>query len=295
MTPAIWDCVISSTKRMRSRSRSASSRLCSARRSSTRVSTRFHSGGCSGTQASPTSASMLVECSPSSAVLASSTCCVVQPEVLGEVRAARHAAELLGEVRDRAAQDVGGLLDRARRPHRPAVVAQVAAQQPGHGHPGEVAVRGLRRVVAVERLDEPAAGDLDEVVVLAARAVAAGRAGGQPQVQRHHLVADRPTLLRGRLLEVAHQVLGALPVRVALASARRRARVALGALAEVVVGRRLVRAPACWCSCRPGRRSRSPGPAGPRRRQPARVAPPVAPSAGRGPAERRRGAWRSSS
>ena len=106
----------------------------------------------------------------------------------------------------RASSSLSGLeLDRellqvARHAHRPALVAEVALELAEDGRDGEARERGLAaRVEAVDRLQQPERGDLDQVVErLAAALVAAGELARERQEALHELLARELVAARGR-------------------------------------------------------------------------------------------------
>lgn len=104
----------------------------------------------------------------------------------------RLAAELLTQVLEGAAQPALELLEASRRPHHPAVVAEVAGQLAAHRRHGEgeqvVAALGLE---AGDRHDQADVGHLDEVVVgEPAAPVAPGDRLGDAAVDQHELAAQ---------------------------------------------------------------------------------------------------------
>ena len=115
----------------------------------------------------------------------------VQPMALGELARRGGAAQRLGELGGRRADLHAQLLEPARHPDRPALVAEVALDLADDRR------GGVRReldaavgVEAVDRLDQPDRADLDEVLErLAAVAEAAGAVLDQRQVQVHQRVA----------------------------------------------------------------------------------------------------------
>ena len=89
----------------------------------------------------------------------------LEVEGLGDLVDGRNPSELGGQSR-RLALDLGdALLQLARHPHRPAAVAEVALELTEDRRDGIARERhAALRVEAVERLDEPEARHLDEVV-----------------------------------------------------------------------------------------------------------------------------------
>ena len=83
------------------------------------------------------------------------------------------------------------LLQVARHAHRPALVAEVALELAEDRRDRERRERGLaRRVEAVDRLEQPERGDLDQVVeLLPAALVAAGELAREGQEARDELLA----------------------------------------------------------------------------------------------------------
>ena len=114
-----------------------------------------------------------------------------QPERRRHVPRTRGAAELARQRRHRVADLERELLGGARHSHRPALVAEVPlelAEHRRHGVLGEAAA--ALDVVAVDGLQQPHAGDLDEVVVeLAAMAVATRELPCERHEAQHELLA----------------------------------------------------------------------------------------------------------
>ena len=112
---------------------------------------------------------------------------------LRDLRRRRRAAELARHLVGHAVDLDRQLLEVARHPHRPALVAEVAldlAEDRGNRERRER--RLARRVEAVDRLEQAERGDLDEVVErLPAALVAAGELARQRQEALDELLARR--------------------------------------------------------------------------------------------------------
>ena len=147
-------------------------------------------------------------------------------EPVGDLLGPRGAAELVGQLGVGHVDPGLELLDPARRPDHPAVVAEVLAQLAPDGRDGvgeEVVARG--HVVPLARLGQRQGRHLPEVVQRdAARAVAGGLGVGQVEVHHDHDVQQPPLLgggglegLREQLARVGRAIVGA-----ATSSGRRR-------------------------------------------------------------------------
>src|SRR3954447_7211536 len=102
---------------------------------------------------------------------------------LGDLGGSRRAPELAGQLVGDAVDPHGELLEVARHPDRPPLVAEVALELTEDRRHGEGGERGLALgIEAVDRLQQPERGDLDQVVeLLAAALIAAGELAGQRQ------------------------------------------------------------------------------------------------------------------
>ena len=112
----------------------------------------------------------------------------------------------MAELGDRALDRADALLQAARDAQGPDAVAEVAAQLAEDRRPGEGRERDAALgVVALQRRDEPEAGDLEQVVAgLDSAAVAHREAAGERQEAAHELLA-RVLVARARV--VAQQLL----------------------------------------------------------------------------------------
>ena len=105
-----------------------------------------------------------------------------------ELLDARRAAELAGQLVAGLGQRQLQLLHPARHVHRPRAVAEVALELAEHGRRRVGAEAHLARdVEALDRLHDPDARDLHEVVE---RLAAADVAAGQRACKRHHLLGE---------------------------------------------------------------------------------------------------------
>ena len=146
-----------------------------------------------------------------------------QTRGLAELRGGRGAPERLGQPLRLARELEAAVLQPARDMQRPGLVAEVAlelAEDGRHREAGELgAATGLE---AVDRLDEPDAGDLDEVVErLLAVAVAAGELACEREVALDQLVAQ-PRVARVPVLGEQLRLVGGV------GRARRKSRAARG-------------------------------------------------------------------
>ena len=112
-------------------------------------------------------------------------------EPLRELRRRRGAAELARQRLAGRLEPDRQLLQVARHAHRPALVAEVALELAQDRRDGEAREGRLaRRIEAVDRLQQPERGDLDQVVErLAAALVAAGELARERQKALDELLA----------------------------------------------------------------------------------------------------------
>ena len=97
-------------------------------------------------------------------------------EALGDLARRRRAAELAAHVLAHAVDLDGELLEVARHAHRPALVTKVTLELAEDGGDGERGERRLARgVEALDGLQQPERGDLDQVVERLAGALVAAR------------------------------------------------------------------------------------------------------------------------
>ena len=199
---AICDCVMSSTKRRRSTSRSRSSRWGRAASRATLPSTSskflssspIQSAGVASSESSRLGRPVERE-RPAVVVGLDHLEHVgrLQLEPLGDLADRGRALQLLGQLGDRFLDLGHAVVQAARHPHGPDPVAEVAFElaedgRRGEGAEGDAAVG----VEAVDGVDQGEAGDLQEVVEgLAGAPVAARQAFGEVDVPAHQLLADR--------------------------------------------------------------------------------------------------------
>ena len=180
----ISDCVRSSANRSRrtSRSRSPSTAI---RRSTVAASSASPKPGSStpivSAMPSPSSSSSrgrsseIARYAPA-ASRASITCSVLTPDVRGDLRRRRRAAEVARHLLGDAVHAHRQLLQVARHAHRPAAVAEVALELAEDRRHCERRERGVAaRLEPVDRLQQAQRRDLDEVVERLAAALVAPR------------------------------------------------------------------------------------------------------------------------
>src|SRR4051794_22838571 len=133
----------------------------------------------------------------------------LETRVIGELLDRGRAAERVRQLRGRALDEQRVLLEGARRADGPAAVTEMPAQLPEHrGQRIAGERRAIVRIEAVDRLEQPEAGDLDKVVEgLATPRVVVGRVAGQRQVAPDELLAH-PQVARGRVAAQQAQVGG---------------------------------------------------------------------------------------